>query len=51
MPVIVWRFDRLSSLRVYSYHERVTPPAEALRLGQRARPPPATLENCIGLGL
>ncbi len=45
------RFGRLTSLRVYSHHERGTPSAEALRLGQRARPPPATLENCIGLGL
>jgi hypothetical protein len=45
------RFDRLSSLRVYSHHERGTPSAEALRLGQRARLPPAMLENYIGLGL
>jgi hypothetical protein len=45
------RFDRLSSLRVYSHHERVTPSAEALILGQRARPPPATLENCMSLSL
>jgi HNH endonuclease len=44
------RFDRRSSLRAYSHHERGTPAAEALRLGQRARPPPARLENCIGLG-
>jgi hypothetical protein len=45
------RFDRLSSLRVYSHHERGTPSAEALRLGQCSRLPPAMLENYIGLGL
>ena len=51
MPVTVWRFDRLSSLRVYSHHERVTPSAEALVLGQHSPLLLHTLVTCMALGL
>jgi len=28
MPLIVWRFDKLSSLRVYSHHKSAAPASQ-----------------------